>query len=85
MSCCTFWQYVNIMNYLLTVLQFLQVDSETAPPTSQPDEKPHAQDMLSQGSTPTNHSTDCSFHQPISSEQTVPPAGNLGTIKSCLL
>ncbi|XP_042596680.1 tumor necrosis factor receptor superfamily member 10B-like [Cyprinus carpio] len=58
----------------------MEVDSETAPPTSQPDEKPHAQDMLSQGSTPTNHSTDCSFHQPISSEQTVPPAGNLGPL-----
>ncbi|XP_052434088.1 uncharacterized protein si:dkey-260g12.1 [Carassius gibelio] len=58
----------------------MEVDSETAPPTSQPDEQPHAQEMLSHGSTPTNHNTDCSFHQPISSEQAVPPAGNLGPL-----
>ncbi|KAF4103475.1 tumor necrosis factor receptor superfamily member 5 isoform X2 [Onychostoma macrolepis] len=58
----------------------MEVDSETTPPTSQPDEQPHAQEMLSHGSTPTNHNTDCSFHQPISSEQAVPPAGNLGPL-----
>ncbi|XP_042628166.1 uncharacterized protein si:dkey-260g12.1 [Cyprinus carpio] len=58
----------------------MEVDSETTPPTSQLDEQPHAQEMLSHGSTPTNHNTDCSFHQPISSVQAVPPAGNLGPL-----
>ncbi|XP_016087666.1 tumor necrosis factor receptor superfamily member 5 isoform X2 [Sinocyclocheilus grahami] len=58
----------------------MEVDSETTPPTSQPNEQAHAQEMLSHGSTPTNHNTDCSFHQPISSEQAVPPAGNLGPL-----
>ncbi|KAL1259161.1 hypothetical protein QQF64_009738 [Cirrhinus molitorella] len=58
----------------------MEVDSETTPPTSLPDEQPHAQEMLSNGSTPTSHNTDCSFHQPISSEQAVPPAGNLGPL-----
>ncbi|XP_043117685.1 uncharacterized protein si:dkey-260g12.1 [Puntigrus tetrazona] len=56
----------------------IEMDSETAPPTSQPDKQP--QGVLSHGSTPTNHNTDCSFHQPISSEHTVPPAGNLGPL-----
>ncbi|XP_067257903.1 tumor necrosis factor receptor superfamily member 10B [Chanodichthys erythropterus] len=58
----------------------IEVDSETTPPSSQPDEQPHPQGMLSHGSTPTNHSTDCSFHKPVSSEQAVPPAGNLGPL-----
>lgn len=55
----------------------IEVDSETTPPISI---QPHAQEMLSHGSTPTNHKSDCSFQQPISSEQAVPPAGNLGPL-----
>ncbi|XP_016087665.1 uncharacterized protein [Sinocyclocheilus grahami] len=70
----------HVMNHLTHSPSFLQVDSETTPPTSQPNEQAHAQEMLSHGSTPTNHNTDCSFHQPISSEQAVPPAGNLGPL-----
>ncbi|XP_056090881.1 tumor necrosis factor receptor superfamily member 5 [Rhinichthys klamathensis goyatoka] len=58
----------------------IEVDSETKPSPSQPDEQPHPQGMLSHASKPTNHSTDCSFHQPVSSEQAVPPAGNLGPL-----
>ncbi|XP_026084806.1 uncharacterized protein LOC113060153 [Carassius auratus] len=58
----------------------LEMDSESTSPTSQTDEQPHAQEMMSHGSTPTNHNNDCSFHQPISSEQAVPPAGNLGPL-----
>ncbi|XP_073704037.1 uncharacterized protein [Garra rufa] len=48
----------------------IEVDSETTPPASLPDEQPV---------TP-NHNADCSFHQPISSEQAVPPASNLGPL-----
>ncbi|XP_050988110.1 uncharacterized protein si:dkey-260g12.1 [Labeo rohita] len=58
----------------------MEADSETTAPPSLPDEQPHAQEMLSSGSTPTSHNTECSFHQPISSEQAVPPAGNLGPL-----
>ncbi|KAG1924541.1 hypothetical protein F2P79_026113, partial [Pimephales promelas] len=58
----------------------IEVDSETNPSPSQPDEKPHPQGMLSHASKPTNHSTDCSFHQPVSSEQAVPPPGSLGPL-----
>ncbi|XP_051577417.1 uncharacterized protein LOC127454334 [Myxocyprinus asiaticus] len=58
----------------------LEIVSETTPPPRQPIEHPHAQEMLSQASTPTNHNTDSSFHQPTSSEQAVPPPGNLGPL-----
>lgn len=54
------------------------VDSEVTPP-SQPDEQPHTHEMLSDVCTPTNHNTD-PFHQPVSQEQAVPPAGNLGPL-----
>ncbi|KAK7157377.1 hypothetical protein R3I93_008762 [Phoxinus phoxinus] len=58
----------------------IEMDSEIKPSPSQPDEQPHPQEMLSHASKPTNHSTDSSFHQPVSSEQAVPPAGNLGPL-----
>lgn len=54
------------------------VDSEVTPP-SQPDEQPHTHEMLSDVCSPTNHNTD-PFHQPVSQEQAVPPAGNLGPL-----
>ncbi|XP_051574499.1 tumor necrosis factor receptor superfamily member 5-like [Myxocyprinus asiaticus] len=58
----------------------LEMESETTPPPNQPIEQPHAQEVLSHASTPTNHNTDGSFHQPTSSEQAVPPPGNLGPL-----
>ncbi|XP_052000628.1 uncharacterized protein LOC127656366 [Xyrauchen texanus] len=58
----------------------LEIESETTPPPRQPIEQPHAHEMLSHASKPTSHNTDSSFHQPTSSEQAVPPPGNLGPL-----
>ncbi|XP_067305204.1 uncharacterized protein si:dkey-260g12.1 [Pseudorasbora parva] len=57
----------------------IEVGSENTPPR-QTDEQPHQQETLSHASTPTNHSTDCSFQQPFNSEKTVPSPGTLGPL-----